>query len=76
MNPEDQIRVAIQALLDSLGDGWMLAQHVIIMGLERVIDGEIQAISWYWCPAAQAEWMTDGLMEHGFRLREEDPSND
>jgi hypothetical protein len=76
MLPEAQIHAAIQALLDSLGDGWALAQHVIIMGIERVIDGEIEATSWYWCPASQPEWMTDGLMDHGMRLREEDLTGD
>lgn len=74
MEPEAQIRAAIQALLDSSGDGWALAQHVIIMGIERVVDGEIEATSWYWAPPAQPEWMTDGLIDHGVRLREEDPT--
>ena len=76
MDPEAQIRVAIQALLDSLGDGWGLAQHVIIMGIERVVDGEIEATSWYWTPPSQPDWMTDGLIDHGMRLREEDPAGD
>jgi len=76
MKPEDHIRVAIQGLLDSLGDGWTLAQYVIIMGIERVTDGEIEATSWYWCPSSQPEWMTDGLIDHGVRLREDDPTND
>ena len=57
MEPEAQIRVAIQALLDSLGDGWGLAQHVIIMGIERVVDGEIEATSWYWTPPSVATYV-------------------
>lgn len=76
MEPEAQIRRAIQALLDSSGDGWALTQHVIIMGIERVVDGEIEATSWYWAPPSQPEWMTDGLIDHGSRLREEDPTSD
>lgn len=72
MTPEARIRAAIQALLDDLGDGWTLTQHVIVMGLERVVEGEIEAVSWYWAPSDQAAWMTDGLMEHGLRLREDE----
>lgn len=65
----DRIRAAIQGLLDALGDGWTLTQHCIVMGLERVHDGRIEAISWWWAPAEQADWMTTGLLEHALELR-------
>ena len=68
-NPE-QIRHAIQALLDTIGDGWTLTQHVLIMGLERVYDGQIESACWYWTPPGQAEWMTSGLIMEAIDARE------
>jgi hypothetical protein len=65
------IRVAIQQMLDSHGDGWQLAQHCIVMALERVVDGRIESIAWHWCPPDQPDWMTDALLEQGMRQRDQ-----
>ena len=35
MDNAETIRAAVQAVLDAHGDGWSLAQHVVIMALER-----------------------------------------
>lgn len=70
MNPADAIRHAIQSLLDTLDDGWTLTQHVVVMGLERVYDGQIESSSWYWAPPGQAEWMTSGLIMEAIEARE------
>ena len=32
-------------------------------------DGSIEAASWYYAPAEQAEWMTVGLLESVMELR-------
>ena len=67
---EAAIRAAVQALLDSAGDGWCVAQLVVCMGLERVNgSGEIESAPWLWAPKSQAEWMTDGLIESALVLR-------
>lgn len=61
---------AIQKMLDEHSDGWSLAQHCIVMALERVKDGRIESTTWYWCPADQPDWMTDALLEAAMRQRE------
>jgi hypothetical protein len=66
----DAIRDAIQALLDAEGDGWTLAQHVIVSGLERIENGRIVTTYWCWTPPGQADWMTTGLLEEVVASRE------
>lgn len=68
---ENALRAAVQALLDEAGDGWCVAQLVLCMGLERVnsTTGEIESTPWIWAPKAQAEWMTDGLIETALTMR-------
>lgn len=68
---ESAIRAAVQALLDEIGDGWCVAQIVLCMGLERVNSntGDIESTPWIWAPKAQAEWMTDGLIETALNMR-------
>ncbi|MGV7585212.1 DUF7213 family protein [Mycobacterium kansasii] len=59
----DPIRVAIQELLDSYGDGWAISDYVVVMGLERVgADGELETMPWWHTPPRQAQWVTDGLI--------------
>lgn len=70
-DPVAAIRDAVQALLDSSGDGYQLTQHVIAMGLERVVDGEIEASAWVWAPPSQPDWMTAGLLEQAITLRQD-----
>lgn len=67
----DKLRAAIQDVVDAedQGEGWCLAQFVIVMGLERVVDGRIQATSWYWHPPDHADWMVTGLLESGIEMR-------
>ncbi len=38
---DEPIREAIQKMLDAHGDGWYLAQHCVVMAIERVVDGRI-----------------------------------
>lgn len=64
------VRAAIQAILDAEGDGYMAAQFVICMGLERFNSaGEIESTPWLWAPPEQAEWMTNGLLESAVDLQ-------
>ena len=73
MNPD--IRAAIQAMLDSCGGGWQVAQYVVVMGLERVHDGQIESSPWMWAPPHQPDWQTDGLLEAAIELRCADPDD-
>lgn len=67
----DKIRAAVQAVIDAEeGEGWTVAQFVVAMGLERITHGgQLEGISWYWCPPDQADWMTAGLLESALELR-------
>lgn len=65
------IRDAIQKMLDAHDDGWHVTQHCVVMGLERVVDGRIEAIAWHWFPPDQPGWMTNALLEEALRQREE-----
>lgn len=65
------IHDAIQKMLDSHDDGWQLAQHCVVMALERVVNGRIESTAWYWCPPDQPDWMTDALLEQALRQREQ-----
>ena len=66
----DRIIAAVQAMLDAHGDGFQVSQLVICMGLERVVNGEIEATAWVWSPPSQPDWMTAGLLEAGMVMRE------
>ena len=69
--PPEPIREAIQKMLDAHSDGWHLAQHCVVMAIERVVDGRIESIPWHWAPPDQPDWMTDALLEHAIRSRED-----
>lgn len=59
----DPLRAAIQQLLDDHGDGWAVADYIVVMGLERVgSDGELETMPWWTAPHSQASWVTDGLI--------------
>lgn len=66
------IKQAIQAMLDNYGDGWNVAQYVIVLGIERVTsEGRLETAPWVFTPRDQPEWMSDGLLEAGCGLRAE-----
>lgn len=67
----DEVRAAIQKVLDASGDGWHLsASFVIVMGIERVTNGGIEATAWYLHPSEQPDWATDGLLNAVIDLRD------
>lgn len=67
----DEVRAAIQRVLDASGDGWQLgASLVIVMGIERLTDKGIEATAWYLHPPEQPDWATDGLLNAVLDLRE------
>lgn len=73
----DKVRAAVQAILDAEGDGFMAAQFVICMGLERFDSaGRIESVPWIWAPSEQAEWMTNGLLESALDLFASAPAID
>lgn len=69
MLPEN-IRAAIQRLLDEAGDGWTVNQYVIAMGLERITaQGTLESTAWYWAPPEQPDWQTAGLLEQATEMQ-------
>lgn len=66
-----EVRAALQKIIDASddADGWRVSQLVVVMGLERIHDGEVEATSWLWTPPDQADWMTIGLLEAGMDMR-------
>lgn len=58
----DPIREAIQAWLDSDNDGWTCSHFAVVMGLERVRDGEWEHVAYLYSPPLQPEYVTDGLV--------------
>ena len=72
MTPVDRLRNAIQKLLNAEGDGWVLDQFVLALGLQRVnSEGDVESTAWVWAPAEQPEWQTDGLLQAASELRED-----
>jgi len=72
MTPVDRLKAAIQKLLNAEGDGWVLDQFVIAMGLQRVTSGnDVESTAWVWAPAEQPDWITDGLLRTATELRED-----
>jgi hypothetical protein len=73
MSGVDEVRAAIQRVLDASGDGWHLsASFVVVMGIERLTDKGIEATAWYLHPPEQPDWATDGLLHAVLELREFD----
>lgn len=73
----EQIRAAVQAMLDSHGDGWSLSQVVVCMALERVNpNGEVESMPWLWAPPQQPGWMTAGLIDAASELLDWSRSDD
>lgn len=68
MTPAEKLRAALQSLLDAHGDHWQLAEHVVVMALERVGPDGIESVVWYWTPAEQAWWKNAGLLEAAARM--------
>ena len=72
ITPVDRLKAAIQKLLNAEGDGWVLDQFVIAMGLQRVTSGnDVESTAWVWAPAEQPDWITDGLLRTATELRED-----
>jgi hypothetical protein len=72
MTPVERLRNAIQKLLNQEGDGWVLNEFVIALGLQKLnSEGEIESTAWVWAPADQPDWITDGLLRAASELRED-----
>jgi hypothetical protein len=71
ITPADRLRNAIQKLLNAEGDGFIVDQFVLALGLQRIdSDGKVQSTAWVWAPAEQPDWQTDGLLRAASELRE------
>ena len=71
MSPKERLRNAIQRVLNEEGDGWIVGQFVLALGLEKMVDGAIESTAWVWAPADQPDWVTDGLLRAASELRED-----
>ena len=72
MTPVEVIRSAIQQLLNSEGDGWVVNEFVLALGLQRMnSDGVIESVAWVWAPVEQPDWQTDGLLDAAIELRQD-----
>jgi len=70
--PVDRLRNAIQRLLNAEGDGYVLNEFVLALGLQRMdSEGNIDSTAWVWAPAEQPDWITDGLLRAASELRED-----
>ena len=70
MTPMDKLRDAIQAVLDSAGDGWHLAHYVVVTGIQRLnSEGHVDTAVWTAAPIDQAEYITDGLLTSAEEIR-------
>lgn len=65
-----RLRTALQALLDSEGDGWMISHYVVVLGIEKVTAAEIKSSVWLAVPHAQPDYVSDGLLAAGVDMRE------
>lgn len=61
---------ALQGLLDSEGDGWMISHYVVVLGIEKVGDAEIKSSVWLAAPHGQPDYVSDGLLAAGVEMRE------
>lgn len=62
-DPHAHLRAALQYLLDCEGDGFVLANYALALGLERMDStGEIKSTVWVVSPRDQADYVTDGLL--------------
>ena len=72
MTPVERLRNAIQKLLNQEGDGWVLNEFVMALGLQKLnSEGDIESTAWVWAPADQPDWITDGLLRAASELRED-----
>jgi hypothetical protein len=71
LSPKERLRNAIQRVLNEEGDGWIVGQFVLALGLEKMVDGVIESTAWVWAPADQPDWVTDGLLRAASELRED-----
>ena len=70
--PVDRLRNAIQRLLNAEGDGYVLNEFVLALGLQRMdSEGTVESTAWVWAPAEQPDWITDGLLNAAAELRED-----
>ena len=72
MNPHDKIRATLQELLNGDNpEGWIVNHFVICLGMQRMDhDGNVHNTAWVTAPAAQADYITDGLLAAGSEMRE------
>ncbi|MCH9729822.1 MAG: hypothetical protein K0U84_09135 [Actinomycetia bacterium] len=62
MTPAQAVEAALQLLLDSCGDGWTLANYVVVMGLQKVDDDGVASEAWVYPAPNQPHWVTTGLL--------------
>lgn len=70
INPFDNLRAALQYLLNCEGDGWQLSHYVVVLGLQRMDDaGGVENTVWMTVPHEQPDYVTDGLVTAAEEIR-------
>jgi hypothetical protein len=69
-SPHDDLRLALQKLLNDAGDGWMVRDYVVILGLEKISSaGKLESAAWMAAPGDQPDYVTDGLIASAEDMR-------
>lgn len=58
----DHIREGIQKAIDSCANGFHVAHYVVIVGCERINDGDLEVATSMFSDPMQAAYITDGLL--------------
>ena len=66
----DALRKAIQDLLDTYQDGWLVSDYVVCLGLERMHGSELESGTWHYAPPDQADWKTGALIQRAVEARD------
>ena len=62
----DEIRLALQRILDAEGDGWSVTHYAVVVGIERMTDhGEVESTAYVHSPDDQPAYVTSGLVFDG-----------
>lgn len=65
----DYIRDGIQAALDECDSGYQVAHYVVIVGSERITNGELEVATAMFSGPLQAGYITDGLLMKAHELQ-------
>lgn len=65
----DHIRAGLQAALDECDGDFRVAHYVVIVGCERICDGQLEVATSMFSDPMQAAYITDGLLLKAHELQ-------